>query len=292
MATTQLVPVEKQTIAPGTMEKVLMEGDLSKLTAVERLSFYRAVCDSVGLNPLTKPFEYIRLNGKLTLYARKDATDQMRKRQKVSIQVVGRELLEEVYTVMTRASLPDGRQDEDIGAVFCGGLKGEARANAFMKAQTKAKRRVTLSICGLGWLDETEVDTVPGTGYVKVDHETGEITEDIRTGGHAPGTQDAANAVLQEKLGQPGAEGPNKTEAGKLITRAQQKRLFAVAKDSGFVDPDGSLDIEAVKTFLIKTFGFPSTSSIPESQYHTVIAAIEGGGMPPEPGKEARAIQS
>jgi hypothetical protein len=31
-----------------------------------------------------------------------------------------------------------------------------------MKAVTKAKRRVTLSICGLGMLDETEVDSVPG----------------------------------------------------------------------------------------------------------------------------------
>jgi len=30
-----------------------------------------------------------------------------------------------------------------------------------MKAETKAKRRVTLSIAGLGWLDETELDTIP-----------------------------------------------------------------------------------------------------------------------------------
>jgi hypothetical protein len=30
-----------------------------------------------------------------------------------------------------------------------------------MKATTKAKRRATLSICGLGWLDETEVETIP-----------------------------------------------------------------------------------------------------------------------------------
>ena len=30
-----------------------------------------------------------------------------------------------------------------------------------MKAETKAKRRVTLSIAGLGWLDETELETIP-----------------------------------------------------------------------------------------------------------------------------------
>ncbi len=28
---------------------------------------------------------------------------------------------------------------------------------------TKAKRRVTLSICGLGWLDETEVESIPAS---------------------------------------------------------------------------------------------------------------------------------
>jgi hypothetical protein len=45
--------------------------------------------------------------------------------------------------------------------VTVGGLKGESKANAMMKAETKAKRRVTLSICGLGMLDETEVETIP-----------------------------------------------------------------------------------------------------------------------------------
>jgi len=43
-----------------------------------------------------------------------------------------------------------------------GTLKGDALASALMKAETKAKRRVTLSIAGLGWLDETELATIPG----------------------------------------------------------------------------------------------------------------------------------
>ena len=40
-----------------------------------------------------------------------------------------------------------------------------------MKAETKAKRRVTLSICGLGILDESETDTMPGAVTVDVAHE-------------------------------------------------------------------------------------------------------------------------
>ena len=40
-------------------------------------------------------------------------------------------------------------------------LTGDALANALMKAETKAKRRATLSLCGLGFLDETEIETIP-----------------------------------------------------------------------------------------------------------------------------------
>lgn len=51
-----------------------------------------------------------------------------------------------------------------LGAVaFPATLKGEARANAELKCITKAKRRATLSICGLGWLDETEVEDIPAS---------------------------------------------------------------------------------------------------------------------------------
>jgi hypothetical protein len=55
-----------------------------------------------------------------------------------------------------------GRTDIARGAVNISGLKGEMLANAMMKAETKAKRRATLSICGLGLLDEVEVETIPG----------------------------------------------------------------------------------------------------------------------------------
>lgn len=143
------------------IELALVSGDLAKLTPAQRLSYYRQVCDSLGLNPLTRPFDYITLNNKLALYARKDCTEQLRKNQVVSVAIVGRELVEDCYIVTARATMPSGRQDESIGAVSIHGLKGEARANAMMKAETKAKRRVTLSICGLGMLDETEVETTP-----------------------------------------------------------------------------------------------------------------------------------
>ena len=147
---------------PGALiHQVITKGDLSKLTDVERTQYYVAVCDSLGLNPLTMPFEYINLNGKLVLYARKAGTDQLRKINGISLEVVSREIDGDLFIAHVRARDKTGRPDEDFGAVNIAGLKGEIRANAIMKGITKAKRRVTLSISGLGFLDETEVDDIP-----------------------------------------------------------------------------------------------------------------------------------
>jgi len=161
MATPQNALVHNAASPGEIMESVIVRGDLAKLQPEERAKYYSTVCQSIGLNPLTKPFEYITLNGKLTLYARKDATDQLRSLRGVSVVIVSRERVEDVYVVTARATTSDGRSDESIGAVAIGNAKGEALANALMKAETKAKRRVTLSICGLGMLDETEVESIP-----------------------------------------------------------------------------------------------------------------------------------
>ena len=152
-----LVPSE---ISLSAMETVLVKGDLSKLTEQERMSYYGSVCKSVGLNPLTQPFAYITLNGKLTLYAKRDCTDQLRSINGISVEITGRESFDGVYVVTAKAKNSQGRTDESTGVVSLGAVKGEALANLFMKAETKAKRRVTLSICGLGLLDETEVETI------------------------------------------------------------------------------------------------------------------------------------
>ena len=147
---------------PGSMlEAVMLEGDLSKMPPEQRVKYYNEVCTSLGLNPLTRPFQYIVLNGKLQLYALRACTDQLRKIHGISLEIVSREVSEDILTVHVRAKAADGRIDEDIGVVpFPGNIRGDARANTEMKAVTKAKRRATLSLCGLGWLDESEIETI------------------------------------------------------------------------------------------------------------------------------------
>jgi hypothetical protein len=146
----------------AAVEALLVSGDLSKLDAEQRVYYYGKTCQSLGLNPLTRPFDYINLNGKLVLYARKDATEQIRKIRGVSIEINETKAVEGVFVVVAKATDRDGRIDSATGAVNIQGLRGDALANAMMKAETKAKRRVTLSIAGLGLLDETELETIPG----------------------------------------------------------------------------------------------------------------------------------
>ncbi len=152
-----------QTTTPSQaaiIERVMVEGDLSKLSPQERTAYYLRTCESLSLNPMTRPFEYITLNAKLVLYARKDAADQLRRRDDISIGKPDIQFQDDLIIVTVEARTASGRTDSDVGVVKKSDMRGDV-ANALMKAITKAKRRVTLSICGLGFLDETEVETIP-----------------------------------------------------------------------------------------------------------------------------------
>lgn len=156
---------EVQKIEPAILEQVMLEGDLTKLSPAQRSAYYVEVCDSMKLNPLTKPFDYLKLNNKLVLYANKNCAEQIRRNLGISLTLPEKKIEEGVYIVTARAEA-NGRIDEATGAVSLELLKGENRANAIMKAETKAKRRVTLSFAGLGMLDETEIDSIPGAQKV------------------------------------------------------------------------------------------------------------------------------
>ncbi|HKW20953.1 MAG TPA: hypothetical protein VJO13_06230 [Ktedonobacterales bacterium] len=155
-AVTTTEPVSAQ-----TLEHVLGTGDLSKLSTQQRVEYYAKTCQSLGLNPLTRPMRFLALNGQIQLYFTRDGTDQIRQARGITLHVVDKMIDAGLFTVTVRARTKDGREDEDIGAVVLP-TSGESRANALMKAMTKAKRRVTLSICGLGQTDESELDTMPG----------------------------------------------------------------------------------------------------------------------------------
>jgi hypothetical protein len=98
------------------------------------------------------------------LYLTRSGAQQLNKMHAVSHQIISRELMAEpgIFQVIARATLPDGRFTESMSAVSIANLKGEQYCNALMKAETKAKRRSTLDLLGLGILSEEEAVSLPG----------------------------------------------------------------------------------------------------------------------------------
>jgi len=143
------------------IEQVLTDGNLQALTPQQRVEYVQRLCESVGVNPMTQPFQYIKFQGRTVLYATKSCTDQLRKIHGVSIEITRNVIEDGCIIVHAKAIDASGRVDEDMGVIDCERLRGDALVNARMKALTKAKRRVTLSICGLSVLDESELHSMP-----------------------------------------------------------------------------------------------------------------------------------
>lgn len=140
------------------IEKLLADGDLAPMTKEQRLTYMKSMCKWLGISIFGQPFDFLHFNGKTKMYANANCASQLRAVYKISIKIVSKERVDGLYVVGVEAmSGKNSREDADVGAVNIKGLAGQDLANAMMKASTKAKRRATLSLCGLGSLD---ADTV------------------------------------------------------------------------------------------------------------------------------------
>ena len=159
---TNVIQMKEQALDPAVIESIVVKGDLSGLYKTQKVSYYNFRCQQAGLDPAAKPFDLLTLNGKQILYANASATQQLCAIHKLSTQITHRERVDDIYIVSVRVTGADGRVSENQGAVAVGGARGDQLANCYLKATTKAIRRAVLAHCGLGMLDETEVETIPG----------------------------------------------------------------------------------------------------------------------------------
>ncbi|MDP3279377.1 MAG: hypothetical protein Q8Q09_29575 [Deltaproteobacteria bacterium] len=150
---------------PGTtarvVESMVLRGDISALNPEERARFYVQMCEALGLTAATQPFAILRLNGKEVMYPTRGATDQLAAIHRLNREIVdGPKVVDVAGTKMIyavcKATHPNGRVETAVATVPLADP-----INALMKCETKAKRRATLSILGLGMLDETEIETIP-----------------------------------------------------------------------------------------------------------------------------------
>lgn len=142
--------------------QVVSSGNLKGLNPGQKVRYYRHRCEASGLNPATQPYAYMVLDGVEQLYARKTCADQLRQIHGVSVTSVRCTRDDDYIEFEVSVTDREGRQDFDMGVVFVGDMKGAQRANKKKVALTQAKRRATLSLCGEGVLDESEVSEIPG----------------------------------------------------------------------------------------------------------------------------------
>jgi hypothetical protein len=143
------------------IDSIVLRGDLSGLGPAERARFYVQMCEGLGLNPHAQPFAFLRLNGKEILYATRGATDQLAAMHRVTREIIdGPKVIDlggtKLVYAVCKASMPNGRFETATATVPL-----IDPVNVLMKAETKAKRRATLSLLGLGVLDELELETIP-----------------------------------------------------------------------------------------------------------------------------------
>lgn len=148
---------EPMELSVEVVEQLMVNGNLAGLTQPQRIEYYGFVCNKAGLDAATRPFDYITMNSKLVMYANKGCAQQLRRIHGVSVIESHKEITSDICTFTVTVKNANGRTDTGTGVIWIKGMVGEKLANAIMKAETKAKRRATLSICELGMLDETEI---------------------------------------------------------------------------------------------------------------------------------------
>jgi hypothetical protein len=199
-----------------SLERVLIIGDLKDLSAEQRVEYARAMAKSLGLNIITRPFDYIlfrEFDGgpeRLELYLNARGAAQLRKIHRIGI-IPGslkREIHDEHCMVMVDVKDGWGTTDSATGSLSLYKWKNKEKVpllgrewdNAIMKCETKAKRRATLSICGLAMLDDSQLDTMLVIGGVTPEgriYRYPELEENVGapTNGH-----DAAQEIGRAKL--------------------------------------------------------------------------------------------
>ena len=197
--------------AGETLSKVLLEGNLEGLSPKELIAYYDRVCAETGLSPWERPFDLIRLDGKMQLYPNAMGVAQLARKHGISVEHLSVDVTEEFATVTVRATR-GGQSVDDVGIVvmsekYSKSAQGmvpttlQDRANFIKKAYTQARRRAILNMMGLGTGSEEMTESMAGPARLTVDYETGEIMA-----GQANAQNHARKPVYNKRLWELGLE--------------------------------------------------------------------------------------
>lgn len=238
--------------------KVLMYGDLSSMTQKQKAEYLYKLAKKQGLDPISKPFDIIPLQGgKLTVYANKGAAAQLQAKHQLSVEEISAGFIGKdenaIYQVKVKVTSPGsvssstkdhpstyvpGRVSYNVGCASLFGLKAEMLSNKIMACHTKAIRRAVLVHCGLGFMDESELDSV-GVGTKWIGPATGPSTAQLTN--ITEGQSDAIKAFTGIYDAQKAVNEKQSAQAAYDMGMAQAKKflktpVFAatIAKDHSF----------------------------------------------------------
>ena len=145
-------------------------GNMERLSEAEKERVVSAYCRALDLNPLSQPITFVKMPGRGEVpYVNRGATDQLAAKHRLNRRTIrGPECVDiggtKVVLCQVEVTHPNGRSETALATLPMGDP-----VNVYMKCETKAKRRGTLSILGLGLLDEMELETIPGAERVQAD---------------------------------------------------------------------------------------------------------------------------
>lgn len=147
-------------------QKVLLEKDLAPLSVEKQTSFMLQNCEHLGINPIVRPFELIKFNGKHVLYLTASGCENIASNLAISFKILKKEIDKEngIASIEIEGVVPamNGKPERrDVSTAYLpigiaslkdGSMKiftGLEFANTMMKLETKARRRLIIRLAGL-----------------------------------------------------------------------------------------------------------------------------------------------
>lgn len=161
-------------VSSETLSKIILKGDWKDLTPAQRVEGYIALCRSLGLNPLTKPFDLLEMRDRTTLYLNSAGGAQLGALHKASYHITRVETEPVADTVMlvrayVKVRLPDGRENEDVGIKTCNPKDVNDYIRAYKSAITNGRLRAIKGLIGLNVVVEGDEEEIPEARVVSVE---------------------------------------------------------------------------------------------------------------------------
>ncbi len=159
-------------VSAAVMNRFLQTGDVKPFNEVDKLKIMHGICERLGVDPVARPLELLEFNGKQVWYLSATGCEMIAAKWNMSFEIVKHEINKDEGLVecIMRGTVPQtGRKDEATAFVQCAkkNLKGEIEqffgldmANARMKCETKARRRLIKRLAGLDYIDEDDLKEI------------------------------------------------------------------------------------------------------------------------------------